>query len=115
MAVHEAQLAEHGGATGIRDQGLLESALARPRQIFAYAGHPELTQLASAYAVGLATNHPFVDGNKPTPWVVCATFLALNRRRVTADQSSVVEIILGIAAGNVDDNEMTIWLDGHWR
>jgi death-on-curing protein len=115
MAVHEAQLSEHGGATGVRDQGLLESALARPRQIFAYADKPRLTQLAAAYALGIAKNHPFVDGNKRTAWVLCALFLELNGRDVTAEQTEVVEIMLGVAAGSVSDDEMALWLDKNSR
>jgi death-on-curing protein len=111
MAVHEAQLSEHGGGVGVRDQGLLESALARPRQIYAYADRPRLTQLATAYAVGIAKNHPFVDGNKRTAWVLCAMFLELNGRKVTAEQSVVVEIMLGVAAETVKDDELALWLD----
>src|SRR5262249_18729431 len=114
MAVHEAQLAEHGGQTGVRDQGLLES-LARPQQILAYAGKPRLTQLAAAYSVGIAKNHPFLDGNKRTAWVVCATFLEVNGQRVIADQSAVVEIMLGISAGTVKDEAMAVWLDGNTK
>ena len=115
MAVHEAQLAEHGGSAGVRDEGLLESALARPQQIYAYADSPSLTRLAAAYAVGIAKNHPFLDGNKRTAWVICATFLELNRRRVTASQSDVVEIMLGVAEGSVSDDGLTVWLDQHSR
>jgi len=70
-----------------------------------------LTQLAAAYAVGIARNHPFLDGNKRTAWVVCATFLEVNGRRVIADQSAVVEIMLGIAAGTVKDEAIAAWLD----
>jgi death-on-curing protein len=115
MAVHEAQLAEHGGATEVRGQGLLESVLARPRQIFAYGDKPKLTQLAAANALGIAKNHPFIDGNKRTAWVLCATFLELNGRRVAAEQTAVVEIMLGVAAGKVSDDEMASWLDKNSR
>jgi death-on-curing protein len=113
LAVHEAQLSEHGGATGVRDRGLLESALARPRQIFAYAKKPGLTRLAAAYAFGLAKNHPFVDGNKRTAWVVCATSLELNGREVTADQAGVVSIMLGVAGGTVGEDQLIEWLTLH--
>jgi death-on-curing protein len=115
MAIHEAQLSEHGGALGVRDQGLLEAALARPRQIYSYSDKPSLTQLAAAYAVGFAKNHPFVDGNKRTAWVLCATFLELNGRQVTADQAGVVEIMLGVADGSVTDDLMKAWLDQNSR
>jgi death-on-curing protein len=110
LAVHEAQLAEHGGAVGIRDQGLLESALARPRQIHAYAEHPELAELATAYAAGIARNHPFVDGNKRTAWIVCATFLELNGKRVGAEQAEVVAAMLGLAAKTMSEEEFAKWL-----
>ena len=113
MAIHEAQLSEHGGATGVRDQGLLESALARPRQVYAYADNPSLTRLAAAYAVGLAKNHAFVDGNKRTAWVVCATFLELNGREVTADQAGVVSIMLGVADSTVNEDQLIEWLTLH--
>jgi death-on-curing protein len=115
MAIQEAQLAEHGGQVGARDQGLLEAALARPQQILAYGGNPHLTQLAAAYAVGIARNHPFLDGNKRTAWVVCATLLEVNGRRVIAGQSAVVEIMLAVAAGSAKDQAMTLWLDHNTR
>ncbi|HMC62716.1 MAG TPA: type II toxin-antitoxin system death-on-curing family toxin [Candidatus Solibacter sp.] len=98
------------GATGVRDQGLLESALARPRQVYAYADDPSLTRLAAAYAFGFAGNHAFVDGNKRTAWVVCATFLELNGREVTADQAGVVSIMLGVAGSTVSEDRRIEWL-----
>jgi death-on-curing protein len=113
MAIHEAQLSEHGGATGVRNQGLLESALARSRQVYAYADNPSLTRLAAAYAFGLAKNHPFVDGNKRTAWVVCATFLELNGREVTADQAGVVSIMLAVAGSTVNEDQLIEWLTQH--
>ena len=115
IAVHETQLSEHGGAIGVRDQGVLESALARPRQIYAYADKPSLPQLAAAYAVGIVKNHPFVDGNKRTAWVVCATFMELNGRRVTAEQADVVETMLAVAAGEISHEELADWLDQNAR
>jgi death-on-curing protein len=111
MAIHEAQLSEHGGAVGVRDQGLLESALARPRQVYAYADDPSLTRLAAAYSFGFARNHAFVDGNKRTAWVVCATFLELNGREVTADQAGVVSITLGVAGSTVSKDQLIAWLE----
>jgi death-on-curing protein len=110
MAIHEAQLAEHGGTIGVREQGLLESALARPRQIYAYGDDPDLLQLAAAYAFGLAKNHAFVDGNKRTAWVVCALFLELNGRYVTATQGDVVTTMLGVASGEIAEREFAAWL-----
>jgi len=110
MAIHEAQLAEHGGRMGVREQGLLESALARPRQIYAYANEPDLFQLAGAYAFGIAKNHAFVDGNKRTGWVVCALFLELNGRSVVATQADVVTTMLRVAAGEMSEREFADWL-----
>jgi death-on-curing protein len=115
MAIHEEQLAEHGGSAGVRDQGLLESAMARPRQIYAYADDPTLAQLAAAYAFGVARNHPFVDGNKRTAWVVCAVFLELNGKRVTAAQADVVEAMLAVASGAIKEEEFAFWLERNAR
>lgn len=115
LAVHEAQLAEHGGATGIRDQGLLESALARPRQIYAYVDHADLTQLAAAYAIAFARNHAFVDGNKRTAWIVCATFLELNGKSVTAEQAEVVAMMLAVAENSITEDQFAEWLRRNCR
>jgi death on curing protein len=115
MAIHEAQLAQHGGGIGVRDHGLLESALARPRQIHAYTDECALTGLAAAYAFGISRNHPFLDGNKRTAWVVCATFLELNGREVVASQADVVTVMLGVASGTVGEQEFTAWLDKNSR
>jgi len=109
LAVHEAQIAEHGGLSGIRDQGLLESALARPQNLYAY-GNASLHDMAALYAIGLAKNHTFVDGNKRTAWIVCATFLELNGLVVIADQSSVVTMMLRAAEGTVNDEQFSAWL-----
>lgn len=110
MAIHEAQLAEHGGSTGVRDSGLLESALARPRQIYACVEGPSLERLAAAHAMGLAKNHAFLDGNKRTAWVVCAVFMELNGRQITATQADVVTTMLGVADGSVTEESFVIWL-----
>jgi death on curing protein len=113
MAIHEAQIAEHGGSLGVRDEGLLESALARPRQIFTYEDEPPLTRLAAAYGFGIAKNHPFVDGNKRTAWVVCATFLAINGREVVAAQADAVTAMLGVASGEWPEPKFANWLDSN--
>lgn len=110
MAIHEAQLAEHGGRMGVRDQGLLESALARPRQIYAYAEEPDLFQLAAGYAFGIAKNHAFADGNKRTGWVVCALFVELNDRSIIATQADVVTTMLRVAAGEISERDFAAWL-----
>jgi death-on-curing protein len=115
MAIHEAQLAAHGGSVGVRDQGLLESALARPQQIFAYSEDPTLPRLATAYAFGLAKNHAFIDGNKRTAWVVCATFLEINGRRVTATQADVVTTMLGVADSSLTEEQFTEWIETNSR
>ena len=115
MAIHEAQLAQHGGGVGVRDHGLLESALARPQQIYAYTENPSLTRLAAAYAFGLAKNHAFVDGNKRTAWVVCATFLEVNGRRVNAMQADVVTTMLGVADSSINEETFASWLERNSR
>jgi death-on-curing protein len=100
LAAHDDQLAEHGGGVGVRDQGLLESALARPLNLNAY-GEPSLPRLAAAYAFGIARNHPFVDGNKRTALVAAELFLGLNGYDLTADDVGVVEVFLALATGEL--------------
>jgi death-on-curing protein len=107
-AIHAEQIAEHGGLEGIRDQGLLESAMARPENLAAY-GEPDICDLAAAYAFGLARNHPFADGNKRTAFVASATFLILNGRDLIATEVSVVETILKLAAGELSEPELADW------
>ena len=102
VAVHAEQLAEHGGAVGVRDEGLFESALARPRQTAAY-GQPDAADLAAAYAFGLVRNHPFVDGNKRTAYVAAELFLLLNGWSMTASDESATLTTLALAAGDIDE------------
>jgi death-on-curing protein len=111
LAIQEAQLAEHGGLPGIRDQGLLESALARPKNLFAYSPAATLKQLAAAYAVGIGKNHAFLDGNKRTAWFVCAVFLELNGISVDRDQLDVVRLMLEIANSSRTEEEVAAWLE----
>jgi death-on-curing protein len=108
LAMHGERLAEHGGLDGVRDQGMLESAMARPVNLAAY-GNPDVHDLAAAYAFGLARNHPFADGNKRTAFVVSATFLLLNGRELTAEEIEVVEIFVALAAGEIEENELAAW------
>jgi death-on-curing protein len=109
--IHQMQLAEHGGASGIRDIGLFESAMDRPKNVFAYADPPpSLFQLAAAYAFGLAKNHPFVDGNKRTALVVCLTFLLLNGFTLTAAPESRYLTFYALASGEISEAELAIWL-----
>ena len=110
-AVHRRQLAEHGGKDGVRDTGMLESALARPKNLPAYsATPPDLAQLAAAYAFGIIKNHPFVDGNKRTSYVVCRTFLLLNGRDLRASQEEKYEAFYRLASGDLSEEELTVWL-----
>jgi death-on-curing protein len=110
LFVHAENLAEHGGLEGVRDEGLLESALARPRNLHAYEGMEDVSKLAAAYAVAIARNHPFVDGNKRTAFVAMALFLALNGFRLKADQVDAVRMITAVAAGEVQQDELTTWI-----
>ncbi|RVU44243.1 type II toxin-antitoxin system death-on-curing family toxin [Rubrivivax rivuli] len=109
LAVHEEQLAEHGGAPGTRDLGLFESALASPRNLALY-GEPDAAALAAAYGCGIARNHPFVDGNKRTAFVVVELFLALNGLELTADDGACVLTMLAVAAGSTDEAAFAAWL-----
>ncbi len=109
LAIHDEQLAEHGGATGIRDDNALESALGRPRNLEAIGG-PDLYELAAAYAFGLARNHAFVDGNKRVSAVVTELFLDLNGVSLTCDDAALVTTWLAIAAGRMDEGQIADWL-----
>jgi death on curing protein len=108
-AVHDEQLAEHGGAAGLRDAGMLESALARPQQLAAY-GEPDVAALAAAYGFGLARNHAFVDGNKRTAFVAIELFLALNGCELTADDTDCVMTMLKLASGDLGEAEFAAWV-----
>ena len=108
LAIHAEQIAEHGGLDGVRDEGLFESAMARPQNAAAY-GEPDVCDLAAAYAFGLAKNHPFADGNKRTAFVVSATFLLLNGRDLTAGEVEVVETFLKLAGGSLSEAELAHW------
>ncbi|MBK8894167.1 type II toxin-antitoxin system death-on-curing family toxin [Propionivibrio sp.] len=109
LAVHEAQLAEHGGLVGVRDTGLLSSALSRPRNLAAY-GSPDAADLAAAYAFGLARNHPFVDGNKRTAFVCAELFLLLHGYRLAASDAECVTQMLRLASGSLDEPDCAAWL-----
>lgn len=109
LAVHNRQLAEHGGGAGVRDEGLLESALARPQNLFAY-GESDVAALAGAYAFGIAKNHPFIDGKKRTAFVACELFLAANGYDLAASDEECLAMMLGLAASEVDEAEFAVWL-----
>jgi death on curing protein len=112
MAVHDEQLAEHGGAAGTRNEGLLQSALARPRNLVTY-GDPDVADLAAAYGFGIARNHPFVDGNKRTAFVAVELFLALNKADLTAPDADCVLTMLDVAAGTLDEPTFAAWIRAH--
>ncbi|MYE23743.1 MAG: type II toxin-antitoxin system death-on-curing family toxin [Gammaproteobacteria bacterium] len=108
VAVHDRQISEHGGPDGIRDDGAIESALARPMNLAAY-GNPDGASLAAAYAYGIAMNHGFVDGNKRTAWVTARVFLADNGCRLDFDPVDAVHTMEGVAAGRVGEDELAAW------
>ncbi len=110
--LHDESLAEHGGAPSLRDEGLLESALARPLNLAAY-GNPDLLELAAAYGVGLAKNPPFIDGNKRAAFLAVGLFMALNGRRLVASQAEATLTMLAVAAGQTDESAFARWLREH--
>lgn len=112
IAVHDEQLAEHGGLRGIRDQSLLESALARPEQLAAYST-PDAAALAAAYGYGIARNHPFADGNKRSAFVATLLFLRLNGRNLAANDADKVLVMLDVAAGNISEDAFADWIRRH--
>lgn len=114
LAIHKRQLAEHGGIEGVRDEGLLSSALARPRHLLAYAEKsPRITVLAASYGHGIAQNHPFLDGNKRTAYVVCRTFLLLNGHDINTSQEDKYLTFLQLAEGTLSEEELADWLHSH--
>jgi len=110
VALHDRSLALHGGPSGIRDEGLLESALQRPGNRFFYDGETSLAVLAATYAVGVASNHPFVDGNKRAAYQALILFLALNGSPLQADKVDAIETMLAVAAGDVDIEALAEWI-----
>jgi death-on-curing protein len=114
LAVHDEQLAEHGGAHGLRDGGLLDSALARPQHLLSY-GDPDVSELAAAYGWGIARNHPFVDGNKRTALVAAELFLVLNGYELQADDADCVVTMLSVAAGEMAEDDFAAWIRGRMR
>jgi len=112
LEMHEEQLAQHGGPGGVRDLGLLESALARAKNLFAYSEtQPSLCRLAAAYAKGIVANHPFVDGNKRTALVASFTFLGLNGLRLTASKEERVLTFWNLAAGDLSEDQLAEWFE----
>lgn len=107
-------LAQHGGLSGVRDEGLLESALFKPQNLFAYSS-PTLPEMAASYAAGIIINHPFLDGNKRTGFMLAATFLELNGTEFTATEESVVEMTLALASGKLKQAAYARWLEENSR
>lgn len=110
LAMHRRQLAQHGGGDGVRDIGLLESALARPQNIAVYEPEADIATLAAAYAFGIAKNHPFVDGNKRTSLVACRTFLVLNGYQLNTPPADKYLTFLSLADGSLSEEELANWL-----
>jgi death-on-curing protein len=114
VIAHDLELAAHGGSAGVRDAGLLESALARPKNLLAYSGSaPSLPVLAAAYAFGISSNHAFVDGNKRTALLVSFAFLDVNGLEVTASQEDAFLTILSLAAGEISEEQLAQWFEGN--
>ncbi len=109
LLLHDESLAEHGGLPGLRDAGLLDSALARPLNLVAY-GEPDLCELAASYCVGVAKNHPFVDGNKRAAFLALGLFLYLNGQRLTATQAEATLAVMAVATSEWDEATLAAWL-----
>ena len=114
LLLHDESLAEHGGASGLRDEGLLESALARPVNLALYE-QPDIASLAASYGVGLAKNHAFVDGNKRAAFLAVGMFLAINGFRLYASQADATLMVMDVAAGVVDEVAFADWIRAHIR
>ncbi len=112
LAIHDRQLAEHGGPSGVRDQVMLESALGRPVNQWSY-DDADLPALAAAYAFGIVRNHPFVDGNKRTGWVLARIFLARNGFALRFDPAEAIRAMLALAAGDLSEPDLADWFRGH--
>ena len=108
--LHLQAIAAAGGATGIRDEGLLQSAIDRPRNLFAYRDSPPLHELAAAYCFGIIRNHPFIDGNKRAGILASAVFLDLNGYALRPDEAEAVNIVLALAAGEIDESVLSAWI-----
>lgn len=112
LLLQEISLSDHGGSSGLRDEGLLDSALARPQNLVAY-GLPDLASLAASYAFGLAKNHAFVDGNKRAAFLAIGLFLDLNGQSFEADQPDAIRAILALASGDLDEDDLAVWIRAH--
>jgi death on curing protein len=115
LLLHKESLAQFGGAGGVRDEGMLDSALARPLNKYSYEGCKDLAALAAAYGFGLARNHPFIDGNKRAAFLCVGVFLAINGYRLTATPVDAIEVIVALAAGSMDEARFADWIKAHLR
>jgi death on curing protein len=113
LLLHKESLAQFGGAGGLRDEGLLDSALARPVNKHSYEGCTDLAELAAAYGFGLARNHPFVDGNKRAAFLAVGVFLAMNEQRLTSTPVDAIDAILALATGSLDEAHFAEWIKAH--
>ncbi len=113
--LHSQSIAEHGGADGLRDEGLLESALARPQNLFAYEEVSDLARLAASYGFGIAKNHAFVDGNKRAAFISIGLFLRLNGQRLVADKAEATLIMLSVASSAFNEEELASWIRKHMK
>jgi death-on-curing protein len=113
VLLHAETLAEHGGREGVRDPGALQSALARPKNLAAYQAVTEIARLAAAYSFGIARNHPFIDGNKRVAFLVIGLFLAHNGYELEADQTEAVEVMFGVASGEIKELQLAKWIEEH--
>jgi death on curing protein len=114
IAIHEEQIAQHGGLSGLRDRGLLESAMARPQHLYAY-GEPTIFDMAAAYAGGIVKNHPFADGNKRTGFMAGYTFLRRNGMHLRAPQGDAVRAVLALASSEMTEEQFARWLEANCR
>ncbi len=114
LAIHRRQIAEHGGLDGIRDKTLLESALQKPKNLYAYGEPPpSVAAMAASYAYGIIKNHPFLDGNKRTAFVVCVLFLQLNGLKLDVSQKDKYETFISLASGSLSEKDLTIWISNN--
>ena len=113
LEIHHRQIARYGGSDGVRDAGLLESALFRPRNVYHYEGPVPLARLAASYCYGISRNHPFIDGNKRVSFVVASAFMLLNGFNVVASEAEVVETMLAVASGEMPEEILSRWFASH--
>lgn len=114
LGIHEMMLSQHGGLAGVRDEGMLLSALAKPQNRFAY-GSESLPEMAASYATGIVLNHPFLDGNKRTGFMMAATFLEINGWQLTATEESVVQQTVALASGTLSESGYADWLKANCK